>query len=88
MNNIVSNCISVLKKQFGDIEILGCYDNNKSLMFSIKPKNMEVYDAFFLVDKATGKVSEYAYLNDLENFKDMQNNPKRKININKEDIND
>lgn len=81
MNNIVSKSILALKKQFGNIEILGCYDNDKTLMFSIKPKNMEVYDAFFLVDKVTGKVSEYAYLNDLENFKDMRNNPKRRINI-------
>lgn len=79
MKDIISKSILALKKQFGDIKILGCYDNNKTLMFSIKPKNMEVYDAFFLVDKETGKVSEYAYLNDLENFKDMRTNPKRKI---------
>lgn len=77
----ISNYVKLLKNRFGDIEILACYDNKNTYMFSIKPKNMEVYDAFFLVDKNTGKISEYAYLSDLENFKDMMNNPNRRIEI-------
>jgi hypothetical protein len=50
-------------------------------MFSIQPKEKEAFDAFFLIDKKTGKISEYAYLNDLDNFKDMINNPNRKVLI-------
>lgn len=73
--------IQLLKKQFGDIKILGCYENGKTYMFSIQPKEKEAFDAFFLIDKKTGKIYEYAYLNDLDNFKDMINNPNRKVLI-------
>ena len=51
-------------------EVLGCYDyDNSQYLFSITPKGtITTSDEFFLVNKNSGQIKEYAVLNDIKYF--------------------
>ena len=69
------DCSLKLLGVYKDSIILSCYDDTDKLIYSIEPKNgLKVLDAFFSVNKKTGKIEEYAYLNDLSHFKNLLKN--------------
>lgn len=63
----------IVLKKYSDGKIVKTLDTPTKFIFQMIGKNEKVsgviLDSFFYVDKKTGKAGEYAYLNDLENFK-------------------
>lgn len=57
-------------EKFKGYETLGCYDyDEKQYLFSITPKGIfTTSDEFYLVDKKSGQIKEYAVLNDIKKF--------------------
>ena len=73
---------SKLLNQNKGYEVLGCYDYDDQYLFSITPKGtFTTSDEFYLVNKNSGQIKEYAILNDIKHFNSIIQDKSKIINF-------